>query len=181
MDLELAKEAMQLAIDKQQRYDFAEPSPEKLAAKAFAASLVYEFLETRGIPSAGARILDIGHEPYYAGYFQSVTAANLPEHDVHDLRLGTFDAILAMHVLEHSPFPMLALLNIKRSLRPRGIAYVSVPIVTKPFTTDPCHFSVLHAEQWKKLFADTGFDVFHESKGTFNYYAAAQEWRFILG
>lgn len=176
MDFDLAAEALSLALAKQKRYDFAPPSAEKVAAKAFAAAAL-----RRHVPSWDtARVLDVGHEPYYAHLFPGVVAANLPEHDLHDLRLGRFDAVLAMHVLEHSPFPLLALLSLRRSLADAGVLYVSVPIVDAPFLTDACHFSVLHRTQWRKLFGDAGFRVLEEDEGKFNAYRTAVEWRFVL-
>lgn len=177
MDYDLAAEALSLALGKQKRYDFAPASAEKMEAKAFAAAAVRRHLPRWDT----ARVLDVGHEPYYAHLFPGVTAANLPEHDLHDLRLGRFDAVLAMHVLEHSPFPLLALLSLGRSLVPGGVLYVSVPIVDAPFLTDPCHFSVLHHVQWRKLFGDAGLRVLEEGEGKFNSYRTAVEWRFVLG
>lgn len=181
MDFELAKEAMDIALSKQKRYDFAPPSKEKMEAKTEARDAVYRWMEVHGKKPESSAVLDVGHEAYYADLFHSVTPANLPDDDMHDLRFEKFDAVIAMHVLEHSPFPLMALLSLKRCLAENGILYIAVPFVDVPFLTDPCHFTVLHKDQWKKLFSDVGFRILEESEGRFNTYKTAREWRFVLG
>lgn len=49
------------------------------------------------------------------------------------IRDSTSDFLIANHVLEHTPNPMLALVNWSRILRPGGILYVSVPIAAISF------------------------------------------------
>lgn len=152
-----------------------------MEAKTFARDALYRELEARGIDPKNCEVLDVGHEPYYAHLFHRIKAANLPDFDMHDLPPQQSDAILAMHVLEHSPFPLLALLSMKRALMPLGVIYVAVPVVDHPFLTDPCHFSVLRPEQWEKIFADAGLRIVERKPdGKFNTYATAWEHRYIL-
>lgn len=184
MDFDLARQAMQIALDRQSRYDFVEPTMEKVSAKADARDTLVRHLKGRGFDPAECSVLDVGHEEFYAplfrGTFRALYAANLPDADIHDLKHREVPAICAMHVLEHSPFPLLALLSMRRCLSHGGVSYVSVPIATKPFTEDPCHFSVLDRDQWRKVFGDAGFEVIEESQGRFNDYMEAFEWRFVL-
>lgn len=66
---------------------------------------------------------------------------------------ASFDAVIARHSLEHSPMPLVNLLEAHRVLRPSGLAIVSVPNPGPGVGNR----SVLHAEltdrQWQRLFS----------------------------
>jgi hypothetical protein len=102
VDVELCREALTIATSKQQRYDFNPPSAQKMEAKTFARDALYAELTKRGIDPMAIEVLDVGHEPFYAHLFHKIKAANLPEFDMHNLAPAQSEAILAMHVLEHS-------------------------------------------------------------------------------
>ncbi len=147
--------------------------PEKLAAKQRGAELLLSRLKPNG------QVLDIGGEDFYAQFIPNLTQLNLPN-DMHN-PFGTdkYDGILAMHVLEHSPAPLVVLLNIHDALKPGGVLYVATPPPTEPFLSMPSHFTVLPKEGWEKLLAHAGFNVVFHETGRFGNYDPAVEDRFL--
>ena len=165
------QQALDIANRAQHRHD-ATITVEKRIAKQRAAEIVRDHLK-------GTRILDIGGEGWYAEYFPPMEQFNLPN-DMHTLSaINTYDAIIAMHVLEHSPFPLAVLLNIYQALKPTGIMYAAVPRPVEPFLTLPSHFAVLAKENWVKLFNHAGFRPVFVESGRFGNYDPAIEERFV--
>lgn len=157
-------ETLALAAARQYDYSRAKPvGPAKRAAKARAAEIVGE--------RDGAVVLDVGGESYYSEAFTargiSLVQLNRPD-DMHAMSYAAeFDGALAMHVLEHSPFPLLVLRLIRRALVPGGFFYVAVPHVTRKWIKHPAHFSVLDPRAWKRLLYDADFKVTHQESGPF--------------
>lgn len=149
-------------------------SEEKLAAKKRGVELLAEH-------APGVRdVLDVGGEDFYADLLPGeVTAVNLPD-DMHDMPYQEcFDAALAMHVLEHSPAPLLVLLNIHDALRLGGVLYVATPPPVPPFDEMPSHWTVMPAATWERLICLAGFTVVHREQGVFGDYEAAVEDRWV--
>lgn len=149
-------------------------SEEKLAAKKRGAELLAEHA-----PSAHD-VLDVGAESFYADLLPGVvTALNLPD-DMHDMTwCECFDAALAMHVLEHSPVPLLVLLNIHDALRPGGMLYIATPPPVPPFDEMSSHWTVMPAATWDRLIGLAGFTVVHREQGVFGDYPEAVEDRWV--
>jgi SAM-dependent methyltransferase len=157
------------------RYDHTQ-KPEKVAAKKRAAALLTERLP------AGGRLLDVGGEEFYhvhLSLFEIVTH-NLPENDMHTINYREeFDAVLAMHVLEHSPFPLLVLTLIRRALKPGGFLYVAVPRPCDKFCRKFGHWSVMRARMWMTLIAGAGLKIVHQELGKFGPKKEWVEERFL--
>ena len=165
LDPELLEQAARITRRPQKRYDDA-PSKQKIAAKIRAAEIC------SAVMREGDVILDVGHEMFAAAPFlvrgaSRIEAVNLPQ-DMHELSaVDEFDGALAMHVLEHSPFPLYVLLAIRRALKEGGWLYVAVPEPTKKWITHKAHFTVLSLRGWKKLLKDAGFTILSFEKGKF--------------
>lgn len=146
-------------------------SPEKLEAKKKGCEILNS--ATQGL------ILDIGGEDFYHQYFKGkVEEYNLPK-DMHELaEIEKYDGIIAMHVLEHSPFPLLVLENIRRALKPGGYLCLVVPD-PEPFIIEdyPEHFSCLTKEGWARLIEFAGLSIVLQEKGTFT--KGWVEYRFL--
>jgi len=159
-----------------QRFFDKYQKPEKLEAKKRAA----ELLRAR---VAGGRMLDVGGENFYHRYFGSfeIQTHNLPERDMHEMAYRQeFDAVVAMHVLEHSPFPLLVLRLIHRALKPGGWLYVAVPRPCDKFCSDGYgHWSVMRATMWNTLLVGAGFRVDAHESGKFGDRRKWVEQRFI--
>ncbi len=69
---------------------------------------------------------------------------------------AAFDLVLASHVLEHSPFSLMALYELNRVLKKGARLLVLVPFDNY---VKPEHVSVLRDINWKTLFARTGFQL----------------------
>lgn len=163
-------QALAIARSAQHLHDVTVP-PEKLAAKKRGA----ELLDLH----PGMKILDIGGETFYTEFYPPMEQLNLPN-DMHNpFGESAYDVIVAMHVLEHSAFPLLVLLNIRKALKPQGQLYVATPPPTEPFLSMPSHFTVLAKEGWEKLFGHAGFTVKHHETGRFGNYDPAVEDRFL--
>ena len=69
---------------------------------------------------------------------------------VTDFDDSTFDAIVASHVIEHSPFPKVMIREMKRIAKPDGLLFIEIPI-EKVASPGGGHFSI-----WKekKEFSD---------------------------
>lgn len=169
-----ALRALQISLKAQHLHDVT-VSPQKHAAKERGGEIVRQHLA--GKPEA--KILDLGSEAFYQKSFPPMDQLNLPE-DMHALdRTGVYDAVVAMHVLEHSPFPLLVLLNIHQALKPGGFMYAAVPRPVEPFLSMPSHFTVLEKAGWEKLFNHAGLHVKFAESGRFGDYDPATEERFV--
>lgn len=70
---------------------------------------------------------------------------------------ASFDTIISTQVFEHIPAPWEAVREIRRLLRPGGMAIVSAPFIN-PYHADPYDFYRYSTEGFKALFRD-GFEV----------------------
>jgi SAM-dependent methyltransferase len=73
-------------------------------------------------------------------------------------RSGTMDSLVLLEVLEHLPYPGLALNEAACVLKDGGIAVVSVPFLY-PIHDAPFDFGRITQYQIERLAADTGFEV----------------------
>jgi ubiquinone/menaquinone biosynthesis C-methylase UbiE len=71
----------------------------------------------------------------------------------------SWDMIWCRHALEHSPFPLLTLLEFNRVLKKGGFLYVEVPApdTERDHEFNPNHFSVMGERMWASLFGRSGF------------------------
>jgi GT2 family glycosyltransferase len=69
---------------------------------------------------------------------------------------ASFDAVIARHSLEHSPMPLIDLLEIRRVLRPKGLAVLAVPDGRGPAPASPTVLAPLTDAQWQRLVAQAG-------------------------
>lgn len=180
-----AHKALSVARDSQHRHD-AIVSPEKAAAKhdgVLAAAVAWRHLHNDlNHPFTRPSLLDVGGEGWYLephrAMFATMDTLNLPDHDMHDLiPYMQVDVVLAMHVLEHSPFPMLALANIREAMADNAVLYVAVPQPVEPFLSMSSHWTVMPAGSWTKVIEASGFVVTDVSDGVFGNYEGAIEHR----
>jgi ubiquinone/menaquinone biosynthesis C-methylase UbiE len=130
------------------------------------------------------KILDVGCGQGYAcekfkeqGY-DKLVAISLSENDVqgthkkgfesHKMDMSfmefednSFDVIWARHVIEHSPFPYLTLLEFNRILKKEGLIYLEMPEPDSPRVLErwPNHYSILGKKMWLCLFLKSGFEI----------------------
>lgn len=81
---------------------------------------------------------------------QDMHFTNIPDHD--------FDMVVARHVLEHSPMPLLLLMEMHRITKRYALVILPTPTM-RMITTWKDHYFVLPKAQWEKLFAIAGFEV----------------------
>ena len=96
-----------------------------------------------GINTSGLKMLHFAPEPFFREFFSKrfgqYETADLNMHgvdynvDLQELPFEdqTYDFIFASHVLEHIPNDEKAISEIRRILRPKGIAILPVPLVAK--------------------------------------------------
>lgn len=65
---------------------------------------------------------------------------------------GTFDAVIARHSLEHSPMPLVNLMETARVLRPNGLGIVCVPAPRDDAEPRRLLTPALTDTQWQRLF-----------------------------
>ncbi|MBI5357057.1 class I SAM-dependent methyltransferase [Candidatus Collierbacteria bacterium] len=94
--------------------------------------------------------------------------------DMHFLQweAGSFDLVFARHVLEHSPAPLLALMEWKRVSK--RYCVVVVPHHSHVAQGGINHYYMLNPIQWKVLFKRAGWVLVHED------YSDPSEHRFLL-
>ncbi len=99
---------------------------------------------------------------------------NVNEMDMHFLSYGNnyFDLVYARHVLEHSPMPLLALMEWHRVSKKYCI--VVVPHSENIHQGGINHYYMLNPIQWKVLFARSKWRVEKED------YSDPSEFRFLL-
>jgi ubiquinone/menaquinone biosynthesis C-methylase UbiE len=116
-----------------------------------------------------ARGVSLGAEPCAHPVVQAdIHFTALPERGV--------DLVVARHILEHSPMPLLLLMEMRRLTR--RYALVVVPCDEKIFVDAKNHYSVLSKPLWRKLFTRARFRVLKEADGSLE--PASTEWRFLL-
>jgi len=73
----------------------------------------------------------------------------------------SYDLLYSRHSLEHSPMPLLTLMEWHRVAK----KYLAVVVPSIEFVgyTGKNHYYVLNQEQWKNLFDVAGFDVIYEN------------------
>lgn len=82
--------------------------------------------------------------------------------DMHCTRLpnASFDLIYASNVLEHAFAPYIALMELRRVLRPGGVAYYTLPsFAGVEGGIGPFHLHCLDALVWRELLHKTGYNV----------------------
>jgi SAM-dependent methyltransferase len=167
-----------LAITNKEQRNFSHAqSPIKLQAKKFAADSIKRHITS-------GRLLDIGGEEFYHHHFSQfeITTWNLPTHDMHNIDLESikFDVILAMHVLEHSPFPLYVLFEIRDVIKQDGLVYIAVPECNRRFNKPRFnHWTVLRPEMWEKLIKTAGFSILEKSKARFGDRKTHVEYRYL--
>lgn len=74
---------------------------------------------------------------------------------------SSFDIIWARHSLEHSPFPLLTLLEFNRLLAPGGTIYIEMPSpkCTRRLEEYDNHYSIMGVRQWHALMTRAGFQI----------------------
>ena len=72
-----------------------------------------------------------------------------------------YDVLFARHSLEHSPYPLLTLLEFNRILKPGGIDYIEMPSpqCTRALEEYDNHYAIMGAQQWRALMIRAGFDT----------------------
>ncbi len=142
-------------------------NPASLYRKVFptAHRLLVERIINRRLSEAHGDVLVVGagHDPY--GYLlsqaKSVCRTDISDEygnidlvaDVHDLPFedGSFDAVVAIEVIEHLRSPQEAVAEIFRVLRPGGRIFVSIPFMYRVHG-DPYDFTRFTAVGLKELF-----------------------------
>jgi SAM-dependent methyltransferase len=92
------------------------------------------------------------------------------------LRDGATDLVVARHVLEHSPMPLLLLMEMARITT--RYALVVVPCDEEIWVNWPNHYSVFGRPAWRRLFDRAGFTIEREGDGRLE--PDSTEWRFLL-
>lgn len=175
-----AVEAVLLRVKRnQERRDGRPARRRKRAAKQRAATLLVEHAG-----SGPHKVLDVGGESWYAPYFAPsgfhLEALNYPD-DMHTMSVleGGYDVAIAMHVLEHSPFPLLVLELVRRALRQGGWLYVAVPHPTPKWLGYKAHVTMMPPTSWAWLLSLAGFTVVHQESGRFGASEQSVEERFV--
>ena len=136
----------------------------------------------RMFPVGVGVIVEIGHESLFGGVAAAegftVEGVNLPE-DMHAWAGKEVNAVLCRHVLEHSPIPLLVILNVFESLKAGGYFLAVVPKAeTEYILKMETHITVLPREAWEHLFEMAGFEAVKYEEDMFN--GQHYEMRFLL-
>ena len=72
----------------------------------------------------------------------------------------TYDMLFARHSLEHSPYPLLTLLEFHRVLKPGGLAYIEMPSpqCSRLLEEYDNHYAIMGPRQWSCLMKRAGFE-----------------------
>ena len=72
----------------------------------------------------------------------------------------TYDVLFARHSLEHSPYPLLTLLEFYRILKPGGLVYIEMPSpqCTRALEEYDNHYAIMGTRQWRALMIRAGFN-----------------------
>ena len=81
-----------------------------------------------------------------------------------------FHWLFVRHALEHSPFPLLTLLEFHRILAQGGMAYIEMPSpkCTRLLEAYDNHYSIMGPRQWSELMKRAGFEIADMGEITFN-------------
>jgi SAM-dependent methyltransferase len=73
---------------------------------------------------------------------------------------GTYDVLFARHSLEHSPYPLLTLLEFHRILKTGGLVYIEMPSpqCTRALEEYDNHYAIMGPRQWRALMIRAGFN-----------------------
>ncbi len=132
---------------------------------------VLDWLARRKVQTLG---ITLGKEPLAHEFLQrDFHFTGLPD--------ASFDLVVMRHALEHSPMPLLALLEVARISR--RWALIIVPCDHPYWINYPNHYSVFSDAGWRRLFAEAGFQVVRFERGSFAEGAPSDidiEWRYLL-
>jgi ubiquinone/menaquinone biosynthesis C-methylase UbiE len=72
---------------------------------------------------------------------------------------STYDVLFARHSLEHSPYPLLTLLEFYRILKTGGIVYIEMPSpqCARDLESYDNHYAIMGPRQWRALMTRAGF------------------------
>lgn len=81
-----------------------------------------------------------------------------------------YDFMFVRHCLEHSPYPLLTLLEFYRVLQPGGKIYIEMPSprCTRPLEEYDNHYAIMGPQQWVALFKRAEFNVIDIGELTFD-------------
>jgi len=81
-----------------------------------------------------------------------------------------YDFMFVRHCLEHSPYPLLTLLEFYRVLQPGGKIYIEMPSprCTRPLEEYDNHYAIMGPRQWVALFKRAGFKVIDIAEMSFD-------------
>jgi SAM-dependent methyltransferase len=152
--------------------------PDSYRSKVRAAELCAR------LAKPGDVALEIGSEEPYRHEFTergiTIEPLTLPTADMHRMDfVDRFDGAIAMHVLEHSPFPMYVLRLLQRAVRPDGWMLFVVPYPGKWRHRYAAHFSLMHPDAWATVFAAMGIEVVEREQGRFPSRRHPVEERFL--
>ena len=72
---------------------------------------------------------------------------------------NTFDCVWACRVIEHSPMPLLTLMEFKRVVKPNGIIVLAIPDDVPALRNHQNHFSVFPRHTWHRFFNLAGLKL----------------------
>ena len=83
---------------------------------------------------------------------------------------SSFNWLWVRHALEHSPFPLLTLLEFHRLLEPGGKAYIEMPSpkCTRLLESYDNHYSIMGPRQWSCLMRRAGFNIVDQGEVKFD-------------
>jgi len=101
--------------------------------------------------------------------------------DMHDVRLCSYDILYARHVLEHSPYPVIAL---KAWMQVAPVMIVVVPAPTEQAYKHIGHLSLFPKEAWERYFQFLEIEVVVSRYQPYNnppqFPQGGGEFRFLL-
>ena len=95
---------------------------------------------------------------------------------------ASYDLVIMRHALEHSPMPLMMLMEVHRISKKYALIIVPVPNRRMIFTWAD-HYSVFEKETWEKLFEAANFKIYTFKKVAYLEIAPGewdQEYRFLL-
>jgi len=78
----------------------------------------------------------------------------------------SFDLVWARHCLEHSPMPMITLLEFERVVTPGGYVYIEVPQDDSVHVDNLNHYSMLSDRAWQSLIRRTKLKLLYRGQWT---------------
>lgn len=74
---------------------------------------------------------------------------------------NTYDVLFARHSLEHSPYPLLTLIEFYRILNENGLVYIEMPSpkCSRLLEEYNNHYSIMGPRQWTELMKRAGFSI----------------------